>query len=65
MVVETTLGTALGVAAIPHAHVHGVHRSLGLREWVMSEQSSYGLGIDSSTAERVVEAAPATAVRRL
>jgi hypothetical protein len=65
VMVVPTLGATFCVAAIPHAHVHGVHRSLGLREWVMSEQSSYGLGIDSSTAERVVEAAPATAVRRL
>jgi len=65
MVVEAALGATFCVAAIPHAHVHGVDRSHGPSEWVMSEQSSHRLGIDLSSAERVVEAAPATAVRRL
>jgi hypothetical protein len=66
MVVEAALGGTLRVAAIPHAHVHGIDgRRLAPSKRMVGEQPSQSLGVDSSTAERVVEAAPATAVRRL
>jgi hypothetical protein len=65
MVVETTLGTALRIAAIPHAHVHGIYGSFASGKRMVSEQPPQSLGVDSSMAERVVETAPATAVRRL
>jgi hypothetical protein len=66
MVVEATLGAGLRVAAIPHAHVHGKDgRRSAPGEWMVGEQPPQSLGVDSSTAQRVVEAAPATAVRWL
>jgi hypothetical protein len=65
VVVETTLRTALGIAAIPHANVHGIYGRLASGKRMVSEQPPQGLGVDSSTAECVVEAAPATPVRRL
>jgi hypothetical protein len=65
MVVETPLRAALRVAAIPHAHVHGVDGRFASSKWMVSEQPSQSFDVDSSTAERVVEAAPATAMRRL
>jgi hypothetical protein len=65
MIVETPLGAALRVAAIPYANVHGVDRRLASSKRMMSEQPPQSLGVDSSMAERVVETAPATAVRRL
>jgi hypothetical protein len=65
MVIVSASWAAFGVATRPDAHVHGVYRSLGSSERVMSEQSFEGLGIEPSVAKRVVEAAPATAMRRL
>jgi hypothetical protein len=38
MVVETTLGTALGIAAIPHAYVNGIHGRLASGKRMVSEQ---------------------------
>ena len=39
MVVVAALGTALGIAARPHANVHGVYgRRSTLGEWMASEQ---------------------------
>jgi hypothetical protein len=49
----------------PHAHVHSVYRNLAPSERVMSELTSQGLGVEPSTAQRVVEVAPAAAVRKL
>jgi hypothetical protein len=65
MVIVSASWAAFGVATRPDAHVHGVYRSLGSSERVMSEQSFESLGIEPSVAKRVVEAAPATAIRRL
>jgi hypothetical protein len=65
MVVETSLGATLCVAAIPHANVYGIDWGFASSKRKASEHSAQSLGIDSSTAERIVEAAPATAVRRL
>jgi hypothetical protein len=66
MVVEAALGATLCiVAAIPHAHVYGVYGRFASSKRMVSEQPPQGFVVDSSTAERVVEAAPATAVRRL
>jgi hypothetical protein len=39
MVIEAALGAGLRVAAIPHAHVHGVYgRRSALGEWMAGEQ---------------------------
>jgi hypothetical protein len=65
MVVEAALRTTPCVAAIPHAHVHGVDWRFAFSKRKAGEQPPQSLGVDSSTAERVVEAAPPTAVRRL
>jgi hypothetical protein len=65
MVIETTLGTALRIAAIPHAHVHSIDGRLASSKRMVSEQPPQSLGVDSSMAERVVETAPSTAMRRL
>src|SRR5215217_4838087 len=65
MVVVSTLGTALRIAAIPHAHVHGIDGRFTSSKRMVSEQPPQSLGVDSSMAQRVVETAPATAVRRL
>ena len=67
MVVEAALRTTRCVAAIPHAHVHGVEgrRRFASGKRMVSEQPPQSLDVDSSTAERAVEAAPPTAMRRL
>jgi hypothetical protein len=65
MVIETTLGTAPRIAAIPHAHVHSIDGRLASSKRMVSEQPPQSLGVDSSMAERVVETAPSTAMRRL
>ena len=68
MVVESALGAALGVAAAPHALVHGVDRgsaSLLGEERVSREQSAHGSLVDPSPVQRRVETAPAAAVHRL
>jgi hypothetical protein len=67
MVVEATLGATLCVAAIPNAHVYGVdgRRCFASSKRIVGEQPPQSLGVDSSTAERVIEAAPPTAMRRL
>jgi hypothetical protein len=52
MIVETSLGAALRVAAIPHAHVHGKDgRFASSRKRMVGEQPPQSLGVDSSTAE--------------
>jgi hypothetical protein len=67
MIVEAALRATLCVAAIPNAHIHGVdgRRRFASSKRIVGEQPPQSLGVDSSTAERVVETAPATAVRRL
>jgi hypothetical protein len=65
MIVKAALRATLCVAAIPHAHVHGVYGRFASSKWMVGEQPPQSLGVDSSAAERVVEAAPATAMRRL
>jgi hypothetical protein len=67
MVVEVALRATLCIAAIPHAHVHGVdgRRRFPSGKRMVSEQPPQSLGVDSSMAQRVLETAPATAVRRL
>jgi hypothetical protein len=50
MVVETTLGAALRVAAIPHANVHGVDgRFSAPHERMADEQLAQELRVDTST----------------
>jgi hypothetical protein len=65
MVVETSLGAALRVAAIPHAHVYGVHRRFASGERMASEQPPQSLSVDTSAIQRSVEATPATTMRHL
>jgi hypothetical protein len=69
MVVETSLGAALGVAAIPHAHVHGVDGGVDGRfasgKRMAGEQPPQSPDVDPPAAQRLVEAAPATAMRSL
>jgi hypothetical protein len=65
MVVESALRATLCIAAIPHAHVHGIYGGFASSERMVGEQPPQSLGVDSSMAEGVVETAPATAVRRL
>jgi hypothetical protein len=67
MVVETTLGAAFRVAAIPHAHVYGVDRRLlvGPGERMAGEESAQSLGVDPSFAERGIKATPAATMRGL
>jgi hypothetical protein len=67
MVVEAALRATLCVAAIPNAHVHGVDgcRRFASSKRIVGEQPPQSLGVDSSMAERVIEAAPPTAMRRL
>jgi len=67
MVVVAALRATLRIAAIPHAHVHGVdgRRRFASGKRMVSEQPPQSLGVDSSAAERVIEAAPPTAMRRL
>jgi len=49
MVVETALGAALGIAARPHAHIHGVDGLLVLcpGERVTGEQVAQSLSVYS------------------
>jgi len=65
MVVETTLGAALRVAAIPHAHVYGIHRRFASGQRMVSEQPPQSLSVDTSAIQRGVEATPATTMRHL
>jgi hypothetical protein len=67
MVVEAALRTTLCVAAIPHASVHGIdgRGRFASGKRMVSEQPPQSMGVDSSMAERVVETAPPTAMRRL
>src|SRR3712207_3360688 len=57
MIVETSLGATLCVAAIPYAHVHGVDGRCcsASSKRIAGEQPPQSLGVDSSPAERVVE----------
>jgi hypothetical protein len=65
MVVETTLGAAFRIAAIPHAHVYGIDRRLVLGKRMEDEKFPYRLGVDPSLAERGIKAAPTPTMRRL
>jgi extracellular elastinolytic metalloproteinase len=52
MVVETTLGTALGIAAIPHAHIHGIDgRRFAPGKRMACEQFPQGFSVDPSSPE--------------
>ena len=65
MVVVAALGARLGVAAGPHANVHGVDgRAASSSERMAVEQIAQGLGVDPLPVQRGVEAAPAAAMRR-
>ena len=67
VVVEAAFGAALGIAAGPHAHVHGVDGLLVLcpGERVTGEQAAQGLGVYSPMPQRGVEAAPSATMGRL
>jgi hypothetical protein len=60
VVVVTSLGAALGVAAIPHAHVHGVDwwLVLGPGQRDSGEQVTQSVGVYGSMRQSGVEAAP-------
>jgi len=61
MIVVSALGTALRVAAIPHAHVHGIDgrgRSAA-GKGIAEEQFPQSFGIYLSSIQRGVKAAPA------
>jgi hypothetical protein len=64
MVVVSSLGAALRVAAIPHAHVHGKDgcRSASSKR-MTSDQCPRGFGVDPPSPKRGVKAAPAAAMR--
>jgi hypothetical protein len=65
VVVEATFGTGLGVAAIPHAHVHGIDWRMAppsVAQRMAGEQVPQRLLVDLSSAERGVEATPAAPV---
>lgn len=58
-------GTRLRVAAGPRRDIHGVDgRRFASGERMVGEQISQGLGVEPSTAQCIVEAAPAAAVGR-
>jgi membrane-associated protease RseP (regulator of RpoE activity) len=66
MVVETTLGTALGIAAIPHAHVHAIDwRRFAPGKRMADEQFPQGFSVDASSPEGSIKAAPAAAMGNL
>ncbi len=67
MVVEAALGARLGVAACPHAHVHGVDRRVvpAPVEGMADHQCAQGLGVDPSPSQCRVEATPTATVRGL
>jgi len=65
VIVEATLRATLCVTAIPHANVHRVDGRFTSSKRIVGEQPPQSLGVDSSMAERVIEAAPPTAMRRL
>ena len=68
MIVVAALGTTLGIAARPHTHVHSVDRRFVRAadgEWMAHKQVAQSLRVDPSSVQRGVEAAPATAMRRL
>jgi hypothetical protein len=65
MVVETPLGTAFRVAAIPHAHVYGIDRRLISGKRMAGEESAQSLNVHPSLAERGIKATPATTMRGL
>jgi hypothetical protein len=67
MVVEVTLRAALRVAAIPHAHVHGVDRRCcsASSKRMADEKSPQSFGVNSPSTQRGVKAAPAATMRRL
>jgi hypothetical protein len=68
MVVEAALGTTLGVASGPHAHVHGVDGRFVRAvdgERMADKQVAQGVGVDPPPVQRGVEAAPAATMRRL
>jgi hypothetical protein len=64
MVVETTFGATLRVASGPHARVHGVYGCFASVERMVGEQPPQSFGVDSSSVQRGVEAAPAAPMRR-
>jgi hypothetical protein len=65
MVIVAALGTALRVAAIPHAHVHGVdgRGCSAANEGMADEQFPQSFGIYLSSIQRGVKAASAATVR--
>jgi hypothetical protein len=66
MIVETTLGTALRIAALAHAHVHGIDgRRFAPGKRMADEQFPQGFSVDLSSPEGSIKAAPAAAMRRL
>jgi hypothetical protein len=64
MVVEATLGRALGITARPSGHIHGEHRRVGGRQDA-HQQIAQPLGIDLTAGQRGVETAPAAPADRL
>jgi hypothetical protein len=51
MVAVTSLGTALRIEAIPHAHVHGIDGRFASSKRMVREQPPQSLGVDSSMGQ--------------
>jgi hypothetical protein len=65
MVVETTLGAAFSVAAIPHAYVYGIDWRLLLGKRMAGEKPPQSLGVDPPSVQGGIKATPATTMRGL
>ena len=65
MVVEAALGATFRVAAVPHAHVHGVNGRFASSKRMTNEQSPQSFGVYLPSIQRRVEATPATTMRCL
>ena len=64
MVVEATLGARLRIAAIPHAHVHGVDgRCSASSKRMVNEQSPQSFGVYVPSIQGGVKASPAATMR--
>jgi hypothetical protein len=65
VVVVAALGTALGIAARPYAHIHGEDGRVTPGERMASQKLPQGFVVDASAIQGGVEAAPAATMRRL
>jgi len=64
MVIEAALRRTLGVAARPGGHIHREHQRVGVGQ-ATDQQIAQPLDLDATTAQRVINAAPAAPTHRL